>query len=132
MADALYSLDRIHVACPTDIRGDVEFLRANVYVSMGRANDAAPILERLEGEDAARLLRLQPRDRDLCWPTTAMPPSTSSAKRARSTPLTRRRAIRDKSNLVRGTLLMQSGQFVEAKGSLERVRLTGPSPTRRC
>ena len=35
-------------------------------------------------------------------------------------------AIRDKSNLVLGTLLVQSSEFDEAKQSLERVRLDGP------
>ena len=35
-------------------------------------------------------------------------------------------AIRDKSNLVLGTLLFESADFVEAKRSLDRVRLAGP------
>src|SRR5690242_5542084 len=35
-------------------------------------------------------------------------------------------AIRDKSNLVLGTMLFESGNFERAKQSLDRVRLEGP------
>ncbi len=127
LADALYSLDRIHGRVPDKIRDDVEFLRANVYVSMGRANDAAPILERLEGEKALRgfsdynlaIAYLLADHRDAALEQFDKAGEVDAADEETM-------AIRDKSNLVRGTLLMQSGQFVEAKGSLERVRLTGP------
>jgi hypothetical protein len=127
MADALYSLDRIHGRVPDKIRDDVEFLRANVYVSMGRANDAAPILQQLEGEKALRgfsdynlaIAYLLADHRDAALEQFGKAGDVDAADEETM-------AIRDKSNLVRGTLLMQSGEFVEAKGSLERVRLTGP------
>jgi hypothetical protein len=127
LADALYSLDRIHGRVPENIRDDVEFLRANVFVSIGRANDAAPILERLEGEKALvgfsdynlaiAYLLADHRDAALKQFDKAGEVNASDEPTM---------AIRDKSNLMRGTLLMQAGQFVEAKSSLERVRLTGP------
>ncbi len=127
LTDALYSLDRIHGRVPDKIRNDVEFLRANVYVSIGRANDAAPILQRLEGAKtlhgfadynlAIAYLLADRRDAGLAQLDRAGEVDAADEPTM---------AIRDKSNLVRGTLLMQSGQFVEAKGSLTRVRLTGP------
>ena len=125
--DALYSLDRIHGRVPEKIRNDVEFLRANVYVSIGRANDAAPILQKLESAKTLRgfadynlaIAYLLADHRDAGLAQLDKAGEVDAADEATM-------AIRDKSNLVRGTLLMQSGQFVEAKGSLERVRLTGP------
>jgi hypothetical protein len=47
----------------------------------------------------------------------------AGAVKARTEPS---RAIRDKANLVRGTMLLKTGQFDEARSSLERVRMDGP------
>jgi tetratricopeptide (TPR) repeat protein len=94
---------------------------------MGRANDAAPILQRLEGATTLRgfadynlaiaYLLADQRDAGLAQLDKAGEVDATDEPTM---------AIRDKSNLVRGTLLMQAGQYVEAKGSLERVRLSGP------
>ena len=50
LADALKSLDRIHGRVPDNIRDDIEFLRANLYLSTAHPDEAAPILKRLQGD----------------------------------------------------------------------------------
>jgi hypothetical protein len=39
-ADALHALDRIRGKVPDEIRDDIEFLRASVYLALGRPEDA--------------------------------------------------------------------------------------------
>src|SRR6201987_4510059 len=46
--DALHALERIQGTVPNDIRDDIEFLRANVYLGLGRPADAAEVLKRLQ------------------------------------------------------------------------------------
>src|ERR1700747_351598 len=43
--DALYALARIKGTVPAEIRDDVEFLRANVYMATGRPSEAVKVLE---------------------------------------------------------------------------------------
>src|SRR5262245_36585024 len=47
-ADALVALDRITGKVPVAIRDDVEFLRANVYMALGRPAEATAVLQRLQ------------------------------------------------------------------------------------
>jgi len=125
--DALHALERIHGEIPEDIRDDVEFLRANVYMALGRPHDAASVLEHLQGSERLRgfstynlgiaLLQDQhPEDarHQLDRAGQLEAPDEPS------------RAIRDKSNLVLGTLLFDAAQFGPAQQSLDRVRLDGP------
>ena len=125
--DALSVLERIDGEVPEAIRDDVEFLRANIYLALGQPAKAVQVLQRLQdsesltgfsaynlgvallqegrGEEAREQLdragRLESRD-----------PAAL--------------AIIDKSNLVLGTLLLESSAFEPAERSLDRVRLEGP------
>jgi len=127
LSDALHSLDRIHGRVPDAIRDDVEFLRANVYLSTAHPDKATPILKRLEGDKqllgfadynlAIAYLQGDHRDAALDQLQKAGEVNANSDET---------RAIRDKANLVRGSLLFDSGQFAAAKSSLDRVRLVGP------
>src|SRR5688500_14973581 len=47
-SDALRALDRINGKVPERIGDDVEFLRANVYMALGRPGDAAGVLRGLQ------------------------------------------------------------------------------------
>ncbi|MCP5041730.1 MAG: hypothetical protein GY944_11935, partial [bacterium] len=124
---ALRVLDAMTGPVPETIRADVDFLRANVYLALDRPADAAKVLQPLQNakglrgfsnynlgiallregkhEEAARQLdragRVRSRDRATL-------------------------AIRDKSNLVLGTLLLEASEFERAQAFLDRVRLTGP------
>lgn len=127
LADALKSLDRIHGRVPENIRDDVEFLRANLYLSTAHPDEAAPILKRLQGDKKLlgfpeynlAIAYLQGDRRD-----AALQQLDKAGDVAAGDDETK--AIRDKANLVRGTLLLESGQFADAKNSLDRVRLEGP------
>ncbi len=127
MRDALAALERIDGRLPPGLKGEIEFLEANVYLAMGRPSAAIETLRPLQGADALKgfsaynlgvaFLRdgqrreaLQQLDR--AGQVSAEDPST--------------RAIRDKANLTLGTLLLDEGEFHEASAPLERVRLEGP------
>ena len=125
--DALHALDRIVGKVPDDIADDIEFLRANTYIGLGRHAEAAEVLRRLQSsekltgfaaynfgiallEDTRRQDAIEQLDR------AGQILSTDEAVLA----------IRDKSNFVLGTLLIEDQQFERAKQSFDRVRLEGP------
>src|SRR5258706_15864118 len=43
--DAMHALERIEGPVPEEIRGDVEFLRANIYMATGRPSEAVKVLK---------------------------------------------------------------------------------------
>jgi hypothetical protein len=128
---ALHALERIGGDVPEDIRDDIEFLRANVYMAIGRTPDAIGVLSRLQSSEALEgfsaynlgiaLLR-DGRQREAIQ---QLDRAGQVGSRDRGT-----LAIRDKSNLVLGTLLYEASEFEAARGSLDRVRLEGPFSNR--
>jgi hypothetical protein len=125
--DALHALERISGPIPEEIRDDIEFLRANVYMATGRPADAVEVLRRLQGAEGLRgfsaynlgialLQEGKPREA-----VQQLDRAGQVGGRDRAT-----LAIRDKSNLVLGTLLFEASEFGLAQRSLDRVRLEGP------
>jgi tetratricopeptide (TPR) repeat protein len=125
--DAMHALQRIQGTVPAQIVDDVEFLRANVLMAMGQPSEAVKVLQQLRsGEDLAGFVaynlgiallqagRQQEAIEQL--DKAGQLPTTDPAGLA----------IRDKSNLVLGTMLFESGNFERARQSLDRVRLEGP------
>src|SRR5499425_2816536 len=126
--DALEALGRIRGTVPEKIKNDVEFLRANIYMATGRPSEAVTILEHLQTGDESQggfiaynlsiaLLQAGRKQEaieqlDKAGRFPAVDPAGL--------------AIHDKSNLVLGSLLFESGNFERAKQSLDRVRLEGP------
>jgi len=125
--DALRALDGITGRVPEEIRDDVDFLRANIFLATNRPSDAIGVLRDLrDSEDLEGFSRynfgialLQDgryeeaiRELDRAGKVETADPATL--------------AIRDKSNLVLGTLQYESSEFGPAQLSLERVRLDGP------
>jgi tetratricopeptide (TPR) repeat protein len=125
--DALRALERIGGEIPEEIRDDVEFLRANVYIEIGRPADAVEVLRHLQGSESLKgfstynlgiaLLR---DDR----PEEAIRQLDRAGQVHSRDPATL--AIRDKSNLVLGTLLFEASAFGPSQRSLDRIRLDGP------
>ncbi len=127
MRDALNALERIDARLPEALGSDVAFLRANVYLAVGRPADAAETLRDLQGDKALRgfsaynlgvaLLRDGRQDEALAQFDRAgqLDPNARHD-----------RAVRDKANLTLGTLLFEQGRYAEAKTPLQRVRLDGP------
>jgi tetratricopeptide (TPR) repeat protein len=127
LEDALQALDRIAGRVPEGIRDDIEFLRANVYMGLGRYADAVEVLRGLQGAQTLTgfaeynlgiaLLEDGRRQDALAQLERAGQVQSDDA------PVL---AIRDKSNLVLGTLLVESGQYGDAQRFFDRVRLDGP------
>ena len=129
--DALRVLEGIHGHVPEGIRDDVELLRANVLMALGRASEAVDVLRRVQGSEDLKgfstynlgiaLLR---DDR----PKEAIRQLDKAGRvkgRQRET-----LAIRDKANFVLGTMLLEASEFESAQRSLDRVRLEGPFSNR--
>ena len=125
--DALHALARIEGEVPEGIADDIEFLRANVYLATGRPGDAVEVLEDLRSEESLAgftaynlgIALLQDGRR-----SEAIEQLDRAGQLAAGDPAGS--AIRDKSNLVLGSLLFESDEFQRARQSLDRVRLEGP------
>jgi tetratricopeptide (TPR) repeat protein len=127
MEDAIRALNRINGKIPEAIRDDIEFLRANVYLAQGRPADSIDILTKLQNSESfggfasynLGIAYLQDGQRQN---------ALEQLKRAGgiTTDDVAELAIRDKSNLVLGTILLESGDFEQAIPFLNRVRLDGP------
>jgi tetratricopeptide (TPR) repeat protein len=127
LREALAVLDRISGSMPAELSEEVGFLRANVLMALGRAPEAAGILEELQGSDVLHgfstynlgIAQLEAGDH------VAAIRSLDRAGRIRAGDRSSH-AIRDKSNLVLGTLLFEAGEYQRARSSLDRIRLDGP------
>jgi hypothetical protein len=125
--DALRVLEGIRGEVPAEIRDDLEFLRANVYLALGRASDAADVLRRLQGAEGLQgfstynlgIALLQDGRREDALQQLDRAGQVTGGDRETL-------AIRDKSNLLLGTLLFEDAAFEPAERSLNRVRLEGP------
>ena len=112
---------------PAKIKDDVEFLRANIYMATGRPNDAVEVLKHLQSDPSLAgfvaynlgIALLQAGKQQ-----EAMEQLDKAGQLPANDPAGL--AIRDKSNLVLGSMLFESGNFERAKQSLDRVRLDGP------
>lgn len=126
-ADALVALDRISGKVPVAIRDDVEFLRANVYLALGRPADAAGVLKRLQGAQsltgfAAYNLGIAMLQEGREQDAIAQLDRAGQLKVSDAGPL----AIRDKSNMLLGKLMLEATDFPHAQQYFDRVRLDGP------
>jgi tetratricopeptide (TPR) repeat protein len=127
MDDALRALDRIDGKIPEGIRDDIEFLRANVYLAQEKPAESFEVLKRLQGSKnyggfAAYNLGiayLQDGQRE-----RAIEQLDHAGKIDSDDPA--ELAIRDKANLVLGTILLEDSQYASAMPYLNRVRLDGP------
>src|SRR5437870_9877958 len=125
--DAQNALGRIQGAVPAKIRDDVEFLRANIDMATSRPGDAVKVLQQVHSNESLTgfvaynlgiALFQDGRTKEAIeqLDKAGRLPAADGAGLA----------IRDKSNLVLGSMLFESGDFERAKQSLDRVRLEGP------
>jgi tetratricopeptide (TPR) repeat protein len=126
-ADAMLALARIEGKPPERIRDDIEFLRANIYLAEDRPDDAMATFKLLQdstsyGAFAAYNLgiaHLQAGERQLAIEQLDRAGRFETSETADL-------AIRDKANLVLGTLLLEGGDYTTSAQFLDRVRLDGP------
>ncbi len=125
--EALRALDRIEGRVPETIRDEIVFLRANVLMAQAQPAEAAQSLRRVQGADTLNgfaaynlgiALLQDGRRRDALEQLDRAGQVRAADDGSRS--------IRDKANLVLGTLLMEEENFGEAQVSFDRVRLEGP------
>ncbi len=125
--DAMRALDRIEGEIPKAIRDDIEFLRANVYLAQANPELSMQSLEELQGSDGyggfaaynlgIAFLQSGRRSEALEQLEKAGLIGTDDPGEL---------AIRDKANLVLGTIFLEEGAFEQAVPFLNRVRLDGP------
>lgn len=127
MADAMLALQRIEGEIPVGIRDDIEFLRASVLLAQGKPEETFDVLKKLKNSESYRgfaaynlgIAYLQAGQTD-----AAMDELDQAGQIATSDPA--ELAIRDKANLVLGTMLLEDGDDLAAATFLNRVRLDGP------
>jgi hypothetical protein len=129
--NALYAAERISGAVPQKIRDDLAFLRAQIFMANGRFAEAANILrdlqdaKNLEGFSTYNLgIALLKEGQEL--EGRQYLDRTGQIKSNDALTL----AIKDKSNLVLGSKLLEEKKFEDAKEVLDRVRLIGPFSNR--
>ncbi|MDJ0759485.1 MAG: tetratricopeptide repeat protein [Woeseiaceae bacterium] len=127
LEDALLALDRIDGKIPESIRDDIEFLRANVYLAQAKPEESIATLEQLKNSDSFAgfaaynlgIAFLQSGQRQ-----QALEQLDRAGQIVTKDPA--ELAIRDKANLVLGTILLEDGEHERAIPPLNRVRLDGP------
>ena len=129
--NALYAVERISGAVPPNIRNDLAFLHAQILMANGRFAEAARILRDLQDAESLEgfstynlgiaLLRdgKEPEGRQYLDRTGRINSNEALTM-----------AIKDKSNLVLGSKLLEEKKFEGAKQVLDRVRLKGPFSNR--
>ena len=125
--NALEALERIHGKVPDAIQAEVEFLRANVYMALGRPADAADVLKGLQG--AKSLSGFSAYNLGIALlqagrSAEALQQLDKAGQIKSPDPATA--AIEDKSNMVLGRLMLESANFERAERSFDRVHLEGP------
>ena len=127
LPEALQALDRIAGKVPESIRDDIEFLRANVFLAEGNPDATVDILEDLQDSDDfggfasynLGIAYLQSGRRQ-----DALEQLDRAGRIETDDP--GELAIRDKSNLVAGTIHLEVEEYEQAIPYLNRVRLDGP------
>jgi tetratricopeptide (TPR) repeat protein len=124
--DAQNALARIHGVVPGPIKDDLEFLRANIDMATGKPGDAVKVLQQVHSDQdltgfVAYNLGIALFQDGRTKEAIEQLDKAGRAPAADAAAL----AIRDKTNLVLGSMLFESGNFDRAKESLDRVRLEG-------
>ena len=127
MEDAARALNRIEGDVPKIIRDDIEFLRANIYLAQERSEESLEVLEELQDSKSyggfasynLGIAYLQGGRRSEALEQLEKAGLNETADPGEL-------AIRDKANLVLGTIFLEEGQYERALPFLNRVRLDGP------
>ena len=129
--DALHALERIQGTVPDNIRDDVEFLRANVYLALGRPADAADVLKRLQTAQSLKGFAAYNLGIALLQSGHAAEGLRQLDKAGQiDSRETATAAIRDKSNMVLGSIMLRSDDYAQAQQRAVGLRLQRMTTTR--
>ncbi len=124
---ALSVLDSMRGEIPDRLRDEVQFLRANVLMALERPDEAARVLRRIQDSDSLEGFAAYNLGIALLESGQPVDAARELDRAGRVGSGDRDvKAIRDKANLVLGTLLFEGDQVERARSTLERVRLEGP------
>ncbi|MDH3572648.1 MAG: tetratricopeptide repeat protein [Desulfobacteraceae bacterium] len=129
--NALYAVDRIRGAVPEKIRDNLAFLRAQILMANGRFDEAERILKDLQGAKSLEGFSTYNLGIALLKNGKELEGRQYLERTGRinsNDDLTL--AIKDKSNLVLGSKMLEEKNFEGAKLLLDRVRLKGPFSNR--
>ena len=129
--DALHSLERIRGPVPDKIKDDLGFLRANVYLALGRPTEAAETLKALQAAESLKGFAAYNLGIALLQ-SGRTPEALRQLDKAGQIEkaLGPTSAIRDKSNMVLGSLMLKSADYAHAQQAFDRVRIDGPYSNR--
>ncbi|WGL16329.1 tetratricopeptide repeat protein [Microbulbifer bruguierae] len=129
-ANALHALELIEGRVPERVRADEQFLRARVYMQLGRFEEAVALLKELKGDTKAEslagfveynlgiaLLKLGEIEKGV----VELDSLGRNAGRSEATA-----ALQDKTNLLLGYQLMEAQEYQRARTYFDRVQLSGP------
>jgi tetratricopeptide (TPR) repeat protein len=127
MDEAMRALERIEGDIPKAIRDDIEFLRANVYLAEERPEETLEVLKNLQESESyggfaaynLGIAYLQGGRRSEALEQLELAGLIETDDPGEL-------AIRDKANLVLGTIYLEESAFEQAVPFLNRVRLDGP------
>jgi len=125
--EATRALERIDGRVPDAIRDDIEFLRGNIALAVDEPAAAIETLKGLQKSDEfgafaaynLGIAYLRAGERSKAVEQLERAGQVATADEAEL-------AIRDKANLVLGTILLEGESFDAAAASFDRVRLDGP------
>ena len=129
--NALHALNMIEGRVPERVRADEQFLRARVFMELGRFDEAVELLEGIKGEPSLDgfvefnlgIARLKAGQTE-----RGIVELTSLGKRR--SPGSVKQALFDKTNLLLGYQLMEAGELQLARPYFDRVHLEGPFSNR--
>ena len=127
MDDAMRALERIDGKVPESIADDVQFLRASIRLAQDRPAEAIEVLKPMRDSDdfggfAAYNLGIALLEDGQQQAALEQLERVGEIETDDPAVL----AIKDKSNLVLGTILLEAGEFDDARPYLNRVRMEGP------
>ena len=125
--DAQLALARIQGVVPASIKDDIEYLRANIAMATNRPAEAVTVLQQIRNNEGLAGFVAYNLGIALLQSGHRQDAIDQLDKAGRLTPADPAGlAIRDKTNLVLGTMLFENGSFDKARQALDRVRLEGP------
>jgi tetratricopeptide (TPR) repeat protein len=125
--DAQLALARIQGVVPDSIKDDIEYLRANIDMATGRPAEAVTVLQQIRNNPGLAGFVAYNLGIALLQSGHQQDAIDQLDKAGRLVPTDPAGlAIRDKTNLVLGTMLFETANFEKARQALDRVRLDGP------